>query len=139
METAKGEVGKLTVNDFLIIYSGTNDMKRNHPRNAFNNITNFIKSINHTNIIFIRVPYRHDVTNYSRANSKIKALNRKLLKLAKIFSHVNITEPANNRLLFTRNGLHLNESCKEILSNQLVLHIFSVLEEVNVNPINLVV
>jgi hypothetical protein len=111
METVKGEVGKLTMNDFLIICSGTNDMERN-SRNAFNNITNFIKSSNHTNIILISVPYRHDVTNCSDVNSKIKVLNRKLLKLAKMFSHVNVIEPANNRLLFTRHGLHLNESGK---------------------------
>ena len=52
-----------------------------------------------------------------------------------MFSHVNIIEPANNRFLFTRHGLHLNESGKEVLFNQLVLHIFSVLEEVSVNPI----
>ena len=52
-----------------------------------------------------------------------------------MFIHVNIIEPTNNRFLFTRHGLHLNESGKEVLSNQLVLHILSVLEEVNVNPI----
>jgi hypothetical protein len=64
----------------------------------------------------------------------IKALNSTLLKLAKIFSQVNITESVNNRLLFTKHGLHLNELGKELLSNQLALHIFSILE-VNVNPI----
>jgi hypothetical protein len=118
MQTAKSEVGKLTMNYFLIICSGTNDMVRNHSRNAFNNITNFIKSPNHTNIIVISVPYRHDVMNCSHANSKIKVLSHKLLKLAKIFSHVNVIEPANKRLLFARHGLHLNESGKELLSNQ---------------------
>jgi hypothetical protein len=135
METAKGEVGKLTMNNFLIFCSGTNDMERNHSRNAFNNITNFIKSANHTNIILISVPYRHDVTKCSDANSKIKILNRKILKLTKMFSHVNLIEPANNRLLFAKHWLHLNKSGKELLSNQLVLHIFSVLEEVNVYSI----
>ena len=71
METAKGEVWKLSMNDFLIICSGMNDMERNHSINAFNNITNFIRSVNHTNIILISVPYRHDVTNYSHVNNKI--------------------------------------------------------------------
>jgi len=61
----------------------------------------------------------------------------KLLKLAKIFSCVSIIGIFNNRLLFTKHGLHLNESGKELLPNQLVLHIFSVLEEVSVNPITL--
>ena len=43
----------------------------------------------------------------------------------------------NNRLLFTKHGLHLKESGKELLSNQLELHTFSILEEVSVNPITL--
>jgi hypothetical protein len=139
IETAKVEVGKLTVNDFLIICSGTNDTDMNPSRNAFKNITDFIKSVNHTNIILISVPYRHDALVYSHVNNKIKALNSKFLKLAKVFGHVHIIEPANNRLLFIKHGLHLSELGKELLSNQLVLHILSVLEEVkvNANPITL--
>ena len=39
--------------------------------------------------------------------------------------------------IFTKHGLHLNESGKELLSKQLVLHKFSILEEVSVNPITL--
>jgi len=33
IETVKGDVGKLTMNDFLIICSGTNDIDRNVSRN----------------------------------------------------------------------------------------------------------
>jgi trans-2-enoyl-CoA reductase len=73
-ETAKGEVGKLTMNDFLIIWSGTNDMERNHPQNAFKNITNSVQSVNHTSIIYISVPYRHDVTNDSHITVRLKPL-----------------------------------------------------------------
>ena len=129
----------LTMNDFLIICIGTNDNDTKPTRNAIRNITDFIQSVNHSNIILISVPYRHDAPVYSHVNNKIKALNSKLLKLAKIFKHVNIIEPANNRLLFTKHGLHFNELGKELLSNQLVLHILSVLEEikVNANPITL--
>jgi len=133
LEMAKGDVGKLPMNDILIIRSGTNDTDGNYSRNAFKNITNFIKNVNHTNIILISVPYRYDVTGYSHVNSTIKSFNSKLRKLAKIFSHVSIIEIVNNRLLFTKHGLHLNESGKELLSNQLVLHIFSTLHEVSVN------
>jgi hypothetical protein len=48
-----------------------------------------------------------------------------------------VIEPSNNRLLFTKHGLHLYEIGKELLLNQLVLHIFTVLEEDSVNPITL--
>jgi hypothetical protein len=113
METAKGDVDQLTMNDFLIVCSGMNDIDRNFPSIAFKNITNFIKSVNHTNILLICVPYRRDLEDYSHVNSKIKLLNSKLSKLAKIFKHVNIIEVDNNRFLFTKHGLHLNESGKK--------------------------
>jgi len=135
IEAVKGDVGKLSMNDFLIICSGTADIHRNYSRNAFKDITNFIKNVNLTNIILVSIPYRYDVKDYSHVNSTIKSFNSTLLKLAKSFSHVSIIEIVNNRLLFTKHGLHLNESGKELLSNQLVIHIFSVLEEVRVNPI----
>ena len=50
IETVKSEEGKLTMNDFLIICRATNDTDTNSTRNAFRNITNFIKSINYANI-----------------------------------------------------------------------------------------
>jgi hypothetical protein len=74
MEKAKGEVRKLTMNDFLIIWSGTNDMERNHPQNAFKNITNSVQSVNRTSIILISVPYRHDIMNHSHITVRLKPL-----------------------------------------------------------------
>jgi hypothetical protein len=88
------------MNDFLIICSGTNYIDRNYSSNAFKNITNFVKSVNHTNIILISVPHRHDVTEYTHVNSTIKSFNSKLLKLAKIFSHVSTIEIVNDRLIY---------------------------------------
>ena len=99
IEMVKGDVGKLTMNDFLIICSGTNDIDRNYSRNAFKNITNFTKNVNHTNIILISVPYRYDVMDYSRVNSTIKSFNSKLLKPAKIFSHVSIIDIVNKTFI----------------------------------------
>jgi hypothetical protein len=52
-ETANGDVDQLTMNDFLTVCSGTNDIDRNYLISVFNNITNFIKSVNHTNIILM--------------------------------------------------------------------------------------
>ena len=110
METAKSDVEKLTMNGFLIVCSRTNDIDRNYSSNAFKIINNFIKSVNHINIILISVPYRRDVTDYPRVNNMIKSFNSKLLTLAKKFSPVGVIEIVKNRLLFTKHGLHLNES-----------------------------
>ena len=74
-EAAKSDVEKLTMNDFLIVCSGTNDTDRNYSSNAFKNINNYIKSVNHTNIILISVSYRHDVMAYSHVNNMIKSFN----------------------------------------------------------------
>jgi len=84
IETVKGDVGKFTMNDFLIICSGTNDIHRNYYRNAFKNITNFIRNVNHTNVISVRFPYREDVKDYSHVNSTNKPFNSKLLKPANV-------------------------------------------------------
>jgi cell fate (sporulation/competence/biofilm development) regulator YmcA (YheA/YmcA/DUF963 family) len=112
-------------------------MDRNDYKNAFRNITNFIKSVSNTDIVLTNVPIRYDLCESSEVNNKIKTFNKKLLKLAKIFSHVSIIETDTSRLLFTKLGMHLNKADKELLSNQLVLHIFAMLKEISVIPISL--
>jgi hypothetical protein len=68
---------------------------------------------------------------YSHVNRLTRVFNSKLHNFAKAFSHVSIIEIVNNILLFTKHCSHLNELGKELLSNQLALHIFSLLEEVS--------
>jgi hypothetical protein len=97
----------------------------------------FIERVNSTNIILTSVPYRYDLMDFSGTNNKIKSFNRKILKLAKIYRHVSVIETVNNRLLFTKHGMHLNETGKELLTKQLVLHIFSILDVVKVKPISM--
>jgi lysophospholipase L1-like esterase len=114
MESVKSDIEKLTMDDFLIMCSGSNDVNRNDLRKVFfNDVTSFVKSVNQTNIILISIPYRYDFKN-SYINSEIKSFNRKLYKLTKIFSHVNVIEADNNRLLFTKHGLHLNGLGREL-------------------------
>jgi hypothetical protein len=119
--------------------SGTNDIDRNYPSAAFSNITNLIKSVNHTNarIIVVCVPHRHDLENYSYISNNIRLLSSKLYRLAKIFKHVSILEVDNSRLLFTKHGIHLNVMGKKLLTNQLSLQILSLLGKVKVTPIPL--
>ena len=136
MESVKSDTDKLTMDDFLIMCSGSNDVNRNDLRKVFNDVTSFVKSVDQTNIILIGIPYRYDFKN-SHINSEIKSFNRKLYKLTKIFSHVNVIEADSNRLLFTKHGLHLNGLGKELLSNHLLLHIYSALEEDTGSPITL--
>jgi hypothetical protein len=75
--------------------------------------------------------------DYSHFNRLTRVFNSKLHNFAKAFRHVSIIETVNNRLLFIKHGFHLNELGIELLSNQLALHIFSLLEEVSSKPIAL--
>ncbi|XP_023724354.1 uncharacterized protein LOC111873669 isoform X2 [Cryptotermes secundus] len=133
--TMSDEVDKSAKNDFLIISSGSNDVSKSDTRIAFSNIVNFIKNIRHTNVILTGVPLRYDTPGCSQLNDAINLFNNKLSKLTKIFSHVFMSEPINNRLLYTKYGSHLNTLGKEIFSNQLVSQIFLLLERVKVTPI----
>ena len=56
-ERAKDEVSQLSHDDLIVISSGTNDYELNEFSSTFQNITNFIKTNNHTNIILINVPF----------------------------------------------------------------------------------
>lgn len=109
---------------------------KNDSRNVFKNVVSFVKSVNHTNIILLSVPFRYDLKD-SWVNNKMKSFNRKLLKLTNIFPHGSVLEIDSNRFLYTEHGLHLNGLGTEFLSNQLVLHVYS-LKEDTVHPITLV-
>jgi hypothetical protein len=89
MNSAKGDIWKHTKDNILIICSGTNEIERNDSRNIFI-ISNFVKSVNHTNIVLLSVPFRYDLRDSSYMNSEIKYFNRQLFKLTKIFSHVRV-------------------------------------------------
>jgi len=67
--------------DLIIICSDTNDYKLNELSLTLQNITNFVKNNNHTNIILMNVPLRYDLTTSISVNRNISILNRKLQKL----------------------------------------------------------
>jgi lysophospholipase L1-like esterase len=128
-ETAKKEVSELSQDDLIVICSGTNDYEINEFSLTFQNISNFIKTNNHTNIILINVPFRYDLCNSVYVNSYISTLNRKLKKLVKVFPHTKFLEVDNNRKLFTKHGLHLNKLGKQLITYQLASFIHSIFEQ----------
>jgi hypothetical protein len=127
MELVKSDIGKLTMDDFLIMSSGSNDAKRNDLRKVFPDVISVLNAFYKINVILVSISYRYDLTS-SHINSEIINFYRKLCKLAKIFSHVNVIEVDNKRQLFTTHGLHLNRLGKELLSSHLLFHIYSALE-----------
>jgi hypothetical protein len=95
-ESVRSDVNKLPMDYFLFVCSGSNDANSNDLNKGFHDVVSFVESLNHTNVILVNIPHRHDLMN-SNVNNEIKTFNRKLCKLAKIFFHVNVTEVDNNR------------------------------------------
>jgi len=97
----------------LFFGGGTNDVSKNNSQDGLKHITNFVKVKSHTNIILISVPHRHDLSEWSRVNSEVKAFNRMLVKFMKPYKHVIAVKVDLNRKVFTRQGLHMNSLGKE--------------------------
>jgi hypothetical protein len=83
----------------------------------------FLDDTQNTNIILTEVPMRYDIGVGSPINEKITNYNKKLQKVVKCFSHVNLTRITNNREHFTKHGLHLNRTGKEILSKEITKYL----------------
>jgi hypothetical protein len=70
MGTVQSDIRKLTMDDFLIVCSGSNYANSNDLRKAFHDVISFVKSVNQTNVILVSIPYRYDLMN-SNINSEI--------------------------------------------------------------------
>jgi len=99
------------------------------------NITNFIKNNNHTNIISMNVPFWYDLPNSISVNTNISILNGKLLKLVKVFPHACFLETDNNRNLVTNYGLHLNKLGKQLVNHQIASLLLTTFEQKSSSPI----
>jgi predicted phosphodiesterase len=61
VNTANCDITNLTKNDVVILCGGVNDVAKNNSKTAMRHIRNFIRPNNHTNIIRVSVPHRHDI------------------------------------------------------------------------------
>jgi hypothetical protein len=86
-KTAINVAKNLTENDLLILWSGANDVTKNNTMKAFRCLVDLAKNSSHTNIILASVPHKHNLIS-SCVNEEIRAFNRKLIKITKIFGHV---------------------------------------------------
>jgi hypothetical protein len=75
----------------------------------------FVARQNHTNLVLITVPHRHDLQESSCVNGAVKMFNRKLKKYSKAFENVHLVEVENCRVPYTNHGLHLNWKGKELM------------------------
>jgi hypothetical protein len=134
VNSANSDTTNLTKNDFVIFCGGANDVAKN-SKMALRHIRNFINSNNHTNIILIIVPHRYYLMQSSCVNNEIRSFNRKRKKSVRTFKHASILEMTSDRNHFTKHGLHLNALGKEVLSKQMVSHVYAIQDQKKDPPI----
>jgi hypothetical protein len=80
LNAAKEYMSKLTKKDVVVVWGGTNDIKKNASSNSLKHITNFVKNSSHTNIFVMNAPHRHDWIASLCVNSEVKVFNTKVQK-----------------------------------------------------------
>ena len=64
----------LTKNNFLILWSGANDVAKNNTMKAFRFLVDFATNSSDTNVILASVPHRHDLMSSSCVNEEVKSI-----------------------------------------------------------------
>jgi lysophospholipase L1-like esterase len=130
--TKIADIKPLTKNDLIIFWGGSNNVSKNYSQEGLKNLVHFVQSNNHTNIILLCAPPRHDLPEWSCINNEIKAFNRKLSKLMKPYKHVSIVTVDTDRKFFTRHGLHMSNLGKEKIASKVSMTVTSILQKRNV-------
>jgi hypothetical protein len=131
----KEGVKLLTTNDVVVVWGGTRDVGRNETTRGLNQLKDFFKKNNHTNIIQMCVPQRYDLYANSCVNKEAEVFNRKLGKLVKAFKHTALIKLDLNRELFTKHGLHMNGKGKELVAKKIMSTIKHMLRKQIEEPI----
>jgi len=124
-----------TKKDVVVIWGGTQDIGRNESKKALQQIRNFVQNHNQTNVIVMSAPYRHDLDHDSCVNKEVTVYNRKLKKHIKVFDNTKIVEVEPQRELYTSDGLHMNQSGKELMAKKIVQTVKFMLQKEKMDPI----
>jgi hypothetical protein len=85
--TLNPTVSSLTKKDVCIVWGGTRDVAINESENGLRLMKDFVARQNHTNLVVITVPHRHDLQESSCVNGAVNIFNRKLMKYSKAFEN----------------------------------------------------
>jgi hypothetical protein len=125
-DTASVKV-QVTKKDAVVLWEGSNDIARNNSLVGLKHILEFLINANHTNVILLIAPHRHDLIINSCVNKEVEVFNKKLHKKVERFKKVEIIGVVNERNLYTRHGLHLNSAGKDSMSKRIttmIEHLF---------------
>jgi hypothetical protein len=120
VNTSTETIRRLSNKDVVVAWGGTRDVGRNESEEGLGQIRNFVENLNHTNVIVMSVPYRHDLAPNSCVNHEVKVYNRELKKHLMVRGNTCVLEVDTERDLFTRHGLHMNIKGKEHTANKII-------------------
>jgi hypothetical protein len=83
LESANSVSGSLTQRNIILICGGSNDCNADKGESIIDNIMEFIKRNNHTNIVLTNVPIHYDLSYYLQENKGIRSFNEKLMTVTK--------------------------------------------------------
>ena len=129
-DTIKNEVNKLTKDDVLVFWGGTNDVSKNNAAKGLSQEITYLGKNQQTNCLVITVPHRFDINSNSWENFEIGVFNRKLTKRVESLNNVVLVNSPKEREYFTRHGLHLNKRGKEKMAEKLASSIYQIMEPV---------
>jgi hypothetical protein len=112
-ETALKEVSSLTKKDFLIFWGSTNDIATSNSTRGMKQMHSYLIENQHTKILFVEVPCRHDLNYFSDTNEDISMFNRKLGKITNKYKHTTLVNLDLARECVMRHGLHIRNSGKD--------------------------
>ena len=122
----------------MVLCGGANDIAKNNSKEGLRHISNFVNNNTHTNIVMQVIPYRHDLVSWSCINKEVTVFNRKLLKIMKGHEHVTVTNYYLDRQLFTKHGMHLNKTGKEMVTKHIAAMCIKILQtKQNIIPISM--
>jgi len=119
MDTARVKLQKLTKKDVVVLWGGSNDIAKNNSPVGIKHVVDFLTKANHTNVILMSAPHRHDLISDSCVNKEVDVFNKKLHKRAERFEKVVMIDVVSDRNSYTRQGQHLNSTGKEHMAKKI--------------------
>ena len=135
VDIAKEYIMKLTGNDDVVIWGGSNDIGKENSREALKHLGNFVSNNQMVNTVVMTAPPRCDLPPSSCVNNEVIRFNRQLKKIMAPFNNMKILETNPKREYFTKHGLHLNSAGKECIALRLAMMVKSCLNKKGMSPI----
>jgi hypothetical protein len=110
---------------YVCIWGGAQDVAKNEGE--LRQMKKVVRNINHTNLVIINVPHRHDLHESLCVNNAIKTFNRKLTKHMKAFDNHHVVAPE----------LYANGKGKEWMANKITKIIKDIIKVKQLTPIEI--